>query len=148
MDQIWAEAKYLYQKEEQISLNQEEEAMADEVRKSYMEDDGRSGMIEEYLNMKYPKAWDTMNLRERQNYIHETRYNFGEAEDGFVKDKVCVAEIYCELFKGDVNNRSTGEAKAISAILNNLTDWERASTARFGPLYGTQKCYRRVNRLK
>ncbi len=148
VDQIWAEAKYLYQKEEQISLNQEEEAMADEVRKSYMEDDGRSGMIEEYLNMKYPKAWDTMNLRERQNYIHETRYNFGEAEDGFVKDKVCVAEIYCELFKGDVNNRSTGEAKAISAILNNLTDWERASTARFGPLYGTQKCYRRVNRLK
>ena len=57
-DQIWAEAKYYYEKGEKLYLEGDMISAAEELQREAMEVDERQGMVEEYLDTLLPENWD------------------------------------------------------------------------------------------
>lgn len=144
VNQIWAEAKYYLEQGEKVYIdNDEVERLAIEAQLERTEQDPRVGQIEEYLNLKLPLTWSEMSIQDRRGFIHDNA--FGEPEEYFVRDRVCALEVWCELFRGDVNSRSGYDVKEINSILSHIQGWRRAEKSiRFGKLYGVQKGFVRV----
>jgi putative DNA primase/helicase len=60
------------------------------------------------------------------------------------RNKVCVAEIYCELFGGVYAGMTKYNTKDLHDIMQHMPGWVGATPLRFG-FYGLQKAYVRVN---
>jgi hypothetical protein len=137
--QIWAEAKYLFDKGESLFLSAAAAVIADKEQREHCDVDDRTGIVEDYLNALLPDNWVKLDLDQRRMYLNDP-----EAKgDGNKRDRVCIAEIWCECLgknKEDMSRYLTG---SINDIMKSLTDWEyKASTANFG-IYGKQKFYQR-----
>lgn len=69
---------------------------------------------------------------------------FGTAEGMKPRMAVCVAEIWNECFKSDIEKMSRQDSQAIAAILRRTPGWvEEKGRQRCG-IYGLQKRFRRV----
>lgn len=145
-DQIWAEAKELYKNGQQTYLTGEALALSIKAQEEHKEDVPWRGVIEAYLEKKYPSNWDEMPLHERRNYIKGETSGFDSADlsEKVKLKKVCALQIWCELFDGKKQNLSTVDTMKINDILTSLPNWERTTTARFGDLYGTQRGFKRI----
>lgn len=144
VDQIWAEAKALYKKGHKLHLTGKEEKEAVKQQKAHAEDSPKTGLIEAFLDREYPTNWDDMDLYERRNYLDKSDDDFGTvaSETTFKKDKTCVMEIWCELFKGDPKSLSPILSREINDILKGLENWERAKSGlTFGEIYGKQRAF-------
>ena len=146
-DQLWAEAKYRYEHGEQLWLDGDLLKAAVEVQKAHKDADPRLGQVIEYLNMKLPTTWEEMTLQDRISYIHNNQ--FGEPEDDYiVRDRVCAIEVWCELFKGSLSEKSRYDIKMVAQLLKEVPGWEsEGKPSRFGKLYGTQRGFKRVTNL-
>ena len=133
--QIWAEAIELYNAGEALYLDKELEEYALRKQYEHCEVDDRTGIVQEYLNMLLPENWPEMDLYARRNYLQGAEVR----PKGVVRrNKVCVAEIWCELFGRNVSDMNAYNTKDIHTILQSFKDWERRSTLRFD-LYGIQR---------
>jgi len=144
VDQIWAEAVELFKSGHKLHLEGKEAEEALKQQREHAEDNPKIGLIEEYLNMDYPINWDDMDLFERRNYLDNPDGDFGIVANTqtMKKDKTCVLEIWCELFKGDPKTLTPIQSREINDILRTLDGWEKAkSTLRFGKLYGIQRAF-------
>nr|WP_212698226.1 VapE domain-containing protein [Vallitalea pronyensis] len=65
VDQIWAEALYLYQKGEKLYLSNDLEEVAREIQREHREVDDRVSMVEEYLDILLPTDWYEMCKTDR-----------------------------------------------------------------------------------
>lgn len=143
IEQIWAEARQLYLKGEHLYLDDILELDATTVQKSHAEIDDRVGLIERYLETLLPETWDKMSIFERISFLagnsdDEIDPNY---EPGTVRrEKVCVAEIWREVLKGEVKDMTTNNTKFIHSIMNNITGWERSGNKKFS-IYGYQRAY-------
>ncbi|MFR3557830.1 MAG: VapE domain-containing protein [Paraclostridium sordellii] len=147
INQIWAEALYFYKYGEKLILEGEVEREATLKQEQHLESNSKEGMIREFLNMKLPKSWDKMDVFERRIYIGEGN---GLREEGcIIRDKVCSAEIWVELFGGDMKMFYKGNAREINDILRKLDGWSAlkngAGKLRFGKIYGVQRAFIRDN---
>lgn len=147
INQIWAEALYLYKCGEKLILEGEVEREANLKQEQHLESNSKEGMIREFLNMKLPKSWDKMDVFERRIYIGEGN---GLREEGcIIRDKVCSAEIWVELFGGDMKMFYKGNAREINDILRKIDGWSAlkngAGKLRFGKIYGVQRAFIRDN---
>lgn len=147
INQIWAEALYLYKCGEKLILEGEVEREATLKQEQHLESNSKEGMIREFLNMKLPKSWDKMDIFERRIYIGEGN---GLREEGcIIRDKVCSAEIWVELFGGDMKMFYKGNAREINDILRKIDGWSAlkngAGKLRFGKIYGVQRAFIRDN---
>ncbi|QYE99568.1 virulence-associated E family protein [Paraclostridium sordellii] len=147
INQIWAEALYFYKCGEKLILEGEVEREATLKQEQHLESNSKEGMIREFLNMKLPKSWDKMDVFERRIYIGEGN---GLREEGcIIRDKVCSAEIWVELFGGDMKMFYKGNAREINDILRKLDGWSAlkngAGKLRFGKIYGVQRAFIRDN---
>ncbi|CEN93642.1 virulence-associated E family protein [Paraclostridium sordellii] len=147
INQIWAEALYLYKCGEKLILEGEVEREANLKQEQHLESNSKEGMIREFLNMKLPKSWDKMDIFERRIYIGEGN---GLREEGcIIRDKVCSAEIWVELFGGDMKMFYKGNAREINDILRKIDGWSAlkngAGKLRFGKIYGVQRAFIRDN---
>ncbi|MCR1847907.1 virulence-associated E family protein [Paeniclostridium sordellii] len=147
INQIWAEALYLYKCGEKLILEGEVEREANLKQEQHLESNSKEGMIREFLNMKLPKSWDKMDIFERRIYIGEGN---GLREEGcIIRDKVCSAEIWVELFGGDMKMFYKGNAREINDILRKIDGWSAlkngAGKLRFGKIYGVQRAFIRGN---
>ncbi|MFR4162795.1 MAG: VapE domain-containing protein [Paraclostridium sordellii] len=147
INQIWAEALYLYKCGEKLILEGEVEREANLKQEQHLESNSKEGMIREFLNMKLPKIWDKMDVFERRIYIGE---GDGLREEGcIIRDKVCSAEIWVELFGGDMKMFYKGNAREINDILRKIDGWSAlkngAGKLRFGKIYGVQRAFIRDN---
>ena len=83
-----------------------------------------------------------MDLYQRRAFLEGDSFSApGEGE--VLRDKVCAAEIWCEVFgkkQGDLTNY---EAKEINRILDKLPGWIKQKSAGRFKLYGNQRGYRR-----
>lgn len=141
--QIWAEAKHYYDEGEELYIEGEIKEAAEEAQRKHKEVDPRLGQVMEYLDMKLPTNWPDMTLQARRDFIHNNQ--FGEPEEYIMRDRVCAMEVWCELFKGDLNERSKYDVKMVAAMLKEIDGWENeGKTARFGKLYGPQRGFKRV----
>ena len=139
--QIWAEAKYRYEQGEKLYLEGEAKKIVEEMQAEHKIDDPRIGQIQAFLDMKLPTDWPNMSLQARRDFIHNNQF---ELEEYIIRDRVCAAEICCELFKNDLSSRSRYETSDINTILSHMEGWEKANTnMRFGKLYGQQRGFKR-----
>lgn len=142
IDQIWAEAYQLYLAGEPLVLSEELEQEAIKVQQAHTEGSELTGLIEEYLSVKLPANWNTMDIYDRKAYLRE--YD-EESAEGEPRERVCALEIWCEVMDGDRRNLTNAKAREIIDILQSLSGWEPYSKGsgkvRFGKFYGVQKAF-------
>lgn len=148
VDQIWAEAYAAWLIGETLHLDKEITDIALSIQAEYTEESEKAGLVREYLNLLLPDDWDKRDLSDRRNFIHNT--DFGEQIQGTIlRGRVCVMEIWAELFEGDPKHLNQMTAREINDILQNTDGWIRYTKGckklRFGSIYGLQRCFIRCN---
>lgn len=143
IDQIWAEAYHLYKEGEPLFMTFEEEAIAQVEQHKHSEMDERRGIIEEYLNKKYPQNWNNLDLYDRRKWLEDSISQKGTMQ----KDFVCIAEIWCECLGKDKTDMSRYNTRDINEILRALPEWEPVSSTKNFSIYGKQKYYKRKDSL-
>ena len=144
MEQLWAEALQLWKAGEELYLTGNIAKEAIEQQKLAMESDERLGLIQEFLEIPLPEDWEERSLGDRRAYIHGT--DFGkEAEGTVVRDRVCVAEIWSELFQRDMATAKRYEIDEIHGLMSQIEGWGKYTGNKVGklrfPLYGMQRAY-------
>lgn len=139
IDQIWAEAVYLYRKGEPLYLSKEAEKIATVQQKLHSETDERRGLIEAYLNRLLPEDWDTMDIYERRSFLEDPLSEKGKINRVYV----CVAEIWCECLGKNKEDMDRYKTRDINDIMKSLDEWEQVNSTRNFKLYGKQKYYAR-----
>jgi hypothetical protein len=141
IDQVWAEAKRLYEKGEKLYLPLDIEKAAQEIQSEYLEDDGKEGVIEHFLDKPVPDDWDKRTIDERRDSWRG--FGFDSGAESRKRERVCAVEIWCECFDGDLKIRKRGDTKDIVQVMDNLEGWDRVGVRNCGP-YGKQKCWERT----
>lgn len=147
VDQIWAEALYVYKNGEDLFLKGDEAQIAVSEQADAMETDDREGLVREYLEKRLPVNWNSMSLYERRNFL--SGGDFGSNEVGIEKRTlVCTMEIWCECFGKDSANLKKSDSYEINAIMARIENWKpyslnKSGTVRF-PIYNKQRAYMRV----
>lgn len=142
--QIWAEAKHYYKAGETLYLNMNLAEMAEKEQRAAMETDEREGMIREYLDTPLPENWDDMNIYERRSYIHGDEFERAGKKGTVKRQRVCIAEIWCECFGKDRGSLKRQDSNEIAAIMARLEDWKKSNASMRFKLYGVAKGYERV----
>ena len=143
INQIWAEAYQLYLAKEPLYLVGDEDIIAKIEQHKHSEADERKGIIEEYLNTKFPDDWDKMDLYDRRRWLEDPLSKNGTVQ----KDFVCIAEIWCECLGKEKNDMSRYNTREINEILRSMPEWEAIASTKNFPLYGKQKYYKRKDSL-
>lgn len=145
VDQIWAEAVAAYKGGETLCLSADLEDAAREQQRGHVEDDPREALLHTFLDMPITEDWYSMEMHERKAYIRD--YNTGMemiAKGTVRRDKVCVAEIYCELFEGRPAEMTNYNTRVFHDFMNRAPGWTvNKNKLRFGP-YGVAKAFVRV----
>ncbi len=142
INQLWAEAKERYIKNEPLYLPREIEAEAEEIQKQHKETSTKEGPIRDFLERKVPHDWNRWDLSQRRAFWSGvTETDESELEE---RGRVCAVEIWCELFGGTQINFTRRDAMEINSILSSLDDWKRSETSLRCGLYGKQGAYVKV----
>lgn len=139
IDQIWAEAVYMFRKGEKLYLSADAEKTATIQQSMHSEVDERRGIIEDYLDRLLPKDWDEKDIFERRSYLEDPLSPKGTV----LRDYVCIAEIWCECLGKNKEDMDRYKTREINDILRGLEGWEQAGTTRTFRIYGKQKYYAR-----
>lgn len=150
--QCWAEAIQLYRANKRLILPAPLEAEAAQIQKEHTEGSEKEGLVKGYLDTPLPEQWEEMDLIQRRQYL---RGDDPDAEQGPLHErtKVCILEIWCELFENQVSRLTNADARELNDIMRHLAGWapykgERTPGAkylRFGRLYGRQRAYIRTS---
>lgn len=143
INQIWAEAYQLYLAKEPLYLVGDEDIIAKIEQHKHSEADERKGIIEEYLNTKFPDDWDKMDLYDRRRWLEDPLSKNGTVQ----KDFVCIAEVWCECLGKDKTEMSRYNTREVNEILRSLPEWEAITSTKNFSLYGKQKYYKRKDSL-
>lgn len=138
IDQIWAEAVYLYRHKEKLYLSPEAEKIASIEQKKHCEYDERRGIIEAYLNIDLPVNWDSMDLFERRMYFDNPKVYEKEKQERIY---TCVAEVWCECLGKNREDMDRYKTREINDILKSLDDWEFINSTKNFEIYGKQKFF-------
>lgn len=136
VDQIWAEAYYLFQKKESLFLSKEAETIARNEQINHSEMDERKGIIEQYLDRKLPNDWDLKDIFERKEFLMDPL-----SGGDHTKDAVCMAEIWCECLGKDKDSMNRYNTREINDIMKSMEGWEYVNSTRNFKIYGKQKYY-------
>lgn len=136
VDQIWAEAVELYRGGQPLYLSGEMAAEAEARRAAVRERDPKVGLVEAYLERKLPEEWERMNLYERREWLAS------DAEGTVVRDRVCAAEVLCEVLGHKVGQSTPMDSREVKDILRGIEGWTETTTTRFS-LYGRQRAFLR-----
>lgn len=142
VDQIWAEAYYLWQQGERLYLDDTESSLATEEREPFTEDDSLAGRIEDFLSMKVPKDWQTIGRASRQD--HYRNYQDGMAGGEHEIEMTCPVQIWYEMM-GEVRNPQLSDLRIIRESMKNVPGWRRMDRPVHFNGYGTQRSYERFN---
>ena len=144
VNQIWAEAKVRWQLGEPLYLTGEIEEEAKKVQEGHREASPREGVIIDFINRPIPHDWYDWPLDRRRDYWAMNAQGDYQLVE---RDKICAAEVWCELFNGNIRDLATGnkDSREINQVLASLAGWERIqSPARFGCLYGLQRGFKKL----
>ncbi|MBQ9284228.1 MAG: hypothetical protein IJ216_04180 [Acidaminococcaceae bacterium] len=141
--QVWAEAYQLYQDGESLFLDPDMEKEARNMQEAHSEVSEKLGLIQEYLDTKLPWQWKSMGLPERRAFLKGDDDILAPNMVGEkVRDRVCVLEIWCEVFGGDPKNLTNLTSREINTLMDLIPGWERSKNAQdCGKLYGRQRIF-------
>ena len=144
-DQIWAEAMDAYRKDSTLLLDAEARSMAAEMQDAVTEGSEKKGLIEDYLEKRFPECWQKLDLYDRKAYLDSYSE---ETAEGRPLDKVCVLQIWVEALGNRKDKFTSANSRELNAIMHRIKGWEPYKNGRgalrFGNLYGVQKAYIRV----
>ena len=136
-DQVWAEAVALWRAGEPLTLEPELYAEATKKQESAVMDDSWSGIIAEFAARQVPEDWDTRKPEDRMVWW-SNEFEFQSV--GLVpRKKLCVLEVWCELFRKDKALLDNRTSRRIMNVLRRLNGWKE-----LGPrptVYGNQRCF-------
>lgn len=142
VDQIWAEAQHYFRKHEPLFLPKNLENEAKVVQARHTESDPRLGLIRSYLDKMLPERWEHMNIYERRQWLSgEDELQAGGAVR---RDKVCAAEICCEVLHLNIKDLNNHVTKPIHQLMRHIPGWEMRNGLSFDT-YGRQRGYVRVS---
>ncbi|QNB48191.1 virulence-associated protein E [Thermanaerosceptrum fracticalcis] len=142
VDQIWAEAFLAWQLGEPLYLSGEAERISVQEQEAHRESNAKEGVIREFVERQVPTNWYKRSLSERRMYWSGEFKN--QTEKTVPRDRICAAEIWCELFGKDISFMRRQDVIEINGILDNLPGWKKDKNARqFGRAYGHQRGYSR-----
>ena len=141
-DQIWAEAKMLWQGGEKLYLEGGLIRDAEAMQTAAMEEDDRQGLVEAYLDMLLPENWAEMDLYARRNYLYDPKDPM-QAAGIFRRDTVSNIEIWAECFGKDPAVMKKQDSYEIAAIMTRINGWEKSTKRQRISLYGPQRVYTR-----
>lgn len=133
--QLWAEAKFYYEKGEKLYLPKELLDYAKQVADEHTDKDDRSGMVEQYLARRLPTKWLDMDQLERRVWLEQPD-NAGTVE----RRTVCVMEVWVECFGRQPEDLRFGDSKDIGRMIRTLGGWSSGSAVAI-PQYGKNKLF-------
>lgn len=139
LDQVWAEAVYLFRNGESMILTKEAEEIAKIEQMLHSEGDERAGLIEEYLNFKLPDDWDELEIFDRRSVLTDPLTPEGRIERSYV----CIPEIWCECLGKAKEDMTRYNTREINDIMKAHPDWEASKSTKSFKIYGTQRFYTR-----
>lgn len=149
VDQIWAEAVYLYNKGESLYLDKDMARMAEIEQDKHLEENPLTGIVKTYLDKPIPTNWDRLDSFARVQYYNSTN-GLEEPEVEFdtnkkQREKVCILEMWCEIFGGQKKDLTRQKSNELTEIIIKTGEWERSGkTLHFGGVYGKQRGFVRI----
>jgi len=140
INQIWAEAKSMYDGGEKLYLSKKADRIAKAEQMNHRDVDERTGIIEAYLDTLLPEEWPKMDTLARQVYLENPQ------DDDIERQFVCVAEIWCECLNKSRDDMDRYKTRGINDILRSLPNWTMEKSPRNFTIYGKQKYYKRIKK--
>ena len=142
IDQLWAEACVYWNSNEPLYLSQNLAKIAQQEQEGHRETSSKEGLIIEFLDKPIPDNWNSWKLDARRSYWDGTT----EAKDRVLvrRTKVCILEIWCEVFYGTPKELKKPEANEIRSIIQSLPNWEWSPSVWRSKPYGVQRGYTRT----
>ena len=145
IDQLWAEAKELYESGEKLYLDEEMEQEAKKVQEQHTEESPLAGMIREFIEKEIPENWAELSISDRQDFIRGDGFEYNGP---LVKrDRICALEIWVELLNGDVKKLTRAMATEINDVLRKTEGWKQPRSPMRIKRYGLQKGFKRINKI-
>lgn len=146
IDQLWAEAVFLYRAGEQMFLSEDESTMAAEERERFIEEDAHAGVIQEYLNTLVPENWWEMSLEQRMGWTADRAQGFVTEGTEYI-DRVCSIQLWVEAMgrrKGDARRTDLLD---INNAMKRMPGWKSMPGRHRIPGYGPQAIFIREDFL-
>ena len=141
ISQIWAEAVNRWRLGEPLYLDNEIERMAQKRQEIHREADVSEGIIQDFVSQPVPQDWNKWPLDKRRDYWAGTLH--GDVGELVPRERVCVAEIWCEAMGGQMRDLKNADARRINAVLDRMTDWERTEGPTMQGPYKRQRGFTR-----
>ena len=141
-DQIWAEAKAVYESGEKLYLEGEMIEAAEEAQREAMEQDERYGMVQEYLNILLPDNWAVMDVFGRQAYIRSPDDPI-HPKGMNLRLTVSNMEIWCECFGKKAEDLKPADSHMLGTIMKRMEGW-KGGKSKTMKHYGKQRIYVRL----
>lgn len=135
---LWAEAVEYYREGETLYLSDELELEAFGVQAAHEEQDDRFGIMQKFLGLGLPYDWDSRNVIERRAYLEMVRDGVEIDEKLLRRERVCAAEIWCEVFGKPQSEMSAHNTRFIHEFMRVLPDYLEAPKRSVFPNYGKQ----------
>ena len=139
IDQLWAEAVFRWKYGEALYLPKGLWDEALKQQEAHREVNAHEGMILEFLEKPVPIEWQTMSLDRRLDFLNGNLSYSGELA---LRDRICAAEIWCELFHGFKKDLKQSDTREINSIIESAPNW-KSRRLKFG-YCGLQRGYVRV----
>lgn len=140
IDQIWAEAVYLYKGGENLYLDKEIEEVADKHQRDHAEVDERMGAIVAFMEILLPEKWAEWELYQRRNFILDEN----QRSEGVIRrSRISVPEVWCEALGNKISDLNRFNSSSVHAMLRTLKDWEYSKFPVEVKPYGRQRVYHR-----
>lgn len=143
INQIWAEAKMRWMMGEPLFLTGDLADAARARQEDHREASVREGLIRDFVERDVPTNWLEWPLDKRRDYWAGACK--GQDIPTMPRDRICAAEVWCELFNGAPRDIKQADTREINAVLASTPRWEANRGMKFGP-YKQQRGYRRFNR--
>jgi len=140
VDQIWAEAVYLYKAGEKLHLDREVEEIASRHQAEHAEVDERTGAVVAFMDMLLPEDWVNWELYQRRNFVLDENQRIGGAVK---RGRISVPEIWCEALGNKLSELNRFNSSGVHAMLRSLPDWEYSKYPVEVKPYGRQRVYHR-----
>lgn len=142
--QLWAEAKELYDKGENIMDLADVARMALEQQEAHTDENEYLGTLENFLSIPIPKDWNKKSIGERQQYYratHDFITSSNENSELVLREKVCVQEFWIEFLGNSRGATDRVKSRAINDAFK-LLKWEPGGRMTISE-YGTQRMWLR-----
>lgn len=126
-DQIWAEAVVRYREGEKLYLDDEMEAIANQIQAEYRPEDPLREVVEEWLERPVPADWEQRDADSRRRYLTEVSLYAGDYTQ---RQRVSIAEIYVECLGGRLTALDYFTSRRLGSVMRSIPGWEWVRSAR------------------